>query len=161
MTTHHNEVLMDTFLTVVVTWLSINLGLPAIYEHPEVKLITHNEMIEMQVSGLEAEDATDFRKTVEQGHRIVAFYDDQSRTIYLPRNWSASSPADVSVVVHEMVHHLQNVGNIPQECKEGRERPAYEAQAQWLELVGTTLEDEFELDAITLHLLTRCWHGPP
>lgn len=152
---------MDTFLTVVVTWLSINFGLPAIFEHPEVKLISQNEMIELRVSSLGSEDAAKFRNTSEHGHSIVAFYDDQSRTIYLPSNWSATSPADVSVLVHEMVHHLQNIGNIPQECKEGREQPAYQAQAHWLKLVGTTLEKEFELDAMTLHFLTRCWHGPP
>jgi len=152
---------MDTFLAVVVTWLSINFGLPAIYEPPEVRLIDQNEMIELRVSALDAEDAAKFRRTVEQGLSIVAFYDDQSRTIYLPSDWSATSTADVSVLVHEMVHHLQNVGNIPQECKEGREKPAYQAQAQWLELVGTTLEEEFEVDAMTLHFLTRCWFGPP
>lgn len=152
---------MDTFLTVVVTWLSINFGLPAIYDHPEVRLIDQNTMVELRVSGLDAEDAAKFRNTMAQGHRIIAFYGDETRTIYLPEDWSAASPGDVSVLVHEMVHHLQNVGNIPQECEEGRERPAYLAQAHWLELVGTTLEDEFELDAMTLHFLTRCWHGPP
>ncbi|WP_299738840.1 DUF6647 family protein [uncultured Roseobacter sp.] len=152
---------MDTFLTVVVTWLAINFGLPVNFEHPEVKLIGQNEMIELRIAALDDEDAVKFRRTVEQGHSIIAFYDDPTRTIYLPEGWSAESPADVSVLVHEMVHHLQNVAEIPQDCPEGRELPAYHAQERWLQQVGTTLEQEFELDAMTLHFLTKCWHGPP
>lgn len=152
---------METLLTFVVTWLSINFGLPGIYEHPRVELVDQTRMIEIRVSSLDPEDQARFRKTVEEGHEIVAFYDDPTRTIFLHKDWTAASPADVSVLVHEMVHHLQNVGGISHECEEGREQPAYLAQARWLEFMNTTLEVEFELDAMTLHFLTRCWHGPP
>jgi hypothetical protein len=38
----------------------------------------------------------------------VAVYDDLTKTIFLPHSWKGETPADLSVLVHEMVHHLQN-----------------------------------------------------
>jgi hypothetical protein len=42
------------------------------------------------------------------------------------------------------------------ECAEARERPAFVAQARWLELFGQTLESEFSMDGMTLLVRTTC-----
>lgn len=149
---------MEMLLTVIVSWLSINFGLPATYEHPDVRLIDQAGMVDVRASMLSAEDEERLRATVNQGNGFVALYDDISQTIYLPQDWSAASQADVSVLVHEMVHHLQNSANLTHACEEARERSAYEAQARWLEHVGTTLEHEFELDAMSMLFLTKCYY---
>jgi hypothetical protein len=39
----------------------------------------------------------------------VAIYVDPERTIYLSNEWTGSGIAYLSVLVHEMVHHLQNL----------------------------------------------------
>lgn len=147
---------MDTFLTVITTWLSINFGLPAVPHHPQVRFVDPPQMFDVYTSSLSAEEVTRLRAAETAGHDLVAVYDDQNRTIYLPADWSPSSPADVSVLVHEMVHHLQRFDDTHFACAEEREKTAYEAQDRWLELVGTSLEQEFELDAVTLIFLTRC-----
>ena len=36
----------------------------------------------------------------------------EKRIIYLPEDWNGIRPAEASVLVHEMVHHLQNVGGL-------------------------------------------------
>ncbi len=149
---------MELLLTVIVTWLSINFGLPASYDHPEVRFVNQDAMIEVRASVLEQEEVEKLREAVEEGHAFLALYDDASQTIYLPEHWSARSPADVSLLVHEMVHHLQNVGKVEHECKEARERPAYRAQARWLDSVGTTIDVEFKVDSLTLLVRTTCWH---
>ena len=87
-----------------------------------------------------------------------ALYDDLDRTIYLPDDWTAASPAQVSLLVHELVHHLQNVGALRHDCAAERERVAYQAQARWLELVGTSLEEAFGIDPMTLLVRTSCMH---
>ena len=38
------------------------------------------------------------------GPAVHAIYDDGSRTIYLPEDWTGATPAEVSLLVHEMVH---------------------------------------------------------
>jgi hypothetical protein len=57
--------------------------------------------------------------------------------------------------VHELTH-LQNAAGLSDDCPEAREAPAHRAQARWLELFGTSLADEFGLDATTILLRTRC-----
>lgn len=70
--------------------------------------------------------------------------------------WTGKSPADVSVLVHEMVHHVQNVAGLKYACPEEREKPAYDAQNQWLALFGRKVTEEFELDPMTLLVRTNC-----
>lgn len=94
----------------------------------------------------------------EAFRQVHAVYDDRSRTIYLPEGWPADSPADVSILVHELVHHLQNVGGLTYACLQARERPTYQAQARWLDLFGATLANEFGIDATTVLVRTTCVH---
>lgn len=156
---------MDKLIATIVVWLSANFGLPEPANHPNVELVDQQDLIEVRAAVLETEEEkAKLRAALGQdgdGHGFVALYDDTSQTIYLPNDWSASSPVDVSILVHEMVHHLQNVEGIDYPCEEGREYPAYEAQQKWLANAGTSLEQEFELDAMTLLILTKCWFGPP
>lgn len=153
---------MQALLTVIVTWLSINFGLPVIYEHPRVEFVPAAKMAEVRYSRLAAvrpdRVAVEVGRSAlaEVGHDVHAIYDDLSRTIYLPEGWSVASPAAVSVLVHELVHHVQNVSGLKYDCAEAREKPAYGAQARWLELFGKNLADEFEIDAMTILVRTNC-----
>ena len=141
---------MQTLLTAIVTWLSFSLGLPATYDHPRIERVPPAQMVEMR---LHAESPS---TTANSGHDLVALYDNRSRTIYLREDWTGATPAELSVLVHEMVHHLQNVAALKYDCAEAREKPAYDAQKKWLALFGRNLEKEFTLDAFTLLLRTNC-----
>jgi Domain of unknown function (DUF6647) len=78
------------------------------------------------------------------------------RTIYLRKEWTGRTPTELSVLVHEMVHHLQNVGGLKYVCPAEREKPAYDAQDRWLSLFGRNLIDEFKLDRMTVLVRTHC-----
>jgi hypothetical protein len=143
---------MDILMTTIVTWLSVNAALPANYEHPRVEFVPHGAMHAMRATG-----APVARHAHQRGN-IEALYDDRTRTIYLPRGWKGATPAEQSVLVHEMVHHLQKVAGLKYECAEAREKPAYEAQDKWLAEFGRNLLDEFKLDPMTLLVRTRCMH---
>jgi hypothetical protein len=86
----------------------------------------------------------------------VAVYDDLTKTIYLPDTWKGETPADLSILVHEMVHHLQNTSRKKYECPGAREQMAYAAQDKWLKLFGRDLLSEFQIDAFTLRVSTAC-----
>jgi hypothetical protein len=106
---------MEVLLTVIVTWLSINFGLPAIHEHPRVDFVSSAQMLEVRYSRLASNRPEPDAATAEHlalheaGHGVHAIYDDLSRTIYLPEGWTGATPAEVSVLVHELVHHLQTL----------------------------------------------------
>ena len=88
--------------------------------------------------------------------KTVATYDPLTRTIYLPEGWTGTTPAELSVLVHEMVHDLQNVARTRFPCVEASEELAYAAQERWLGLFGRTLMKDFEIDPFTLLVSTRC-----
>lgn len=89
---------------------------------------------------------------------VIAFYDDDRRTIFLTEGWSAAYPKDVSVLVHEMVHHLQNLDGSKFACPAERERLAFRAQDAWLKQFQTTLANEFAIDPMTPLVRTNCMH---
>lgn len=147
---------MDTLLAVLLTWLSVTLGLPMTHAAPRVELASAAAMTEVRYRRLAAYRAHQPAADLGLPGRVHAIYDDAAHVIYLPEGWSASSSADVSMLVHELVHHVQNVNALRYTCAGEREKPAYQAQARWLELFGKTLADEFGLDPMTLLVRTNC-----
>ena len=67
------------------------------------------------------------------------------------------TPAELSVLVHEVVHHIQNLLSLKFECPQQRERLAYLAQERWLGLFNRSLASDFELHPLSLLVKTRCF----
>jgi hypothetical protein len=87
---------------------------------------------------------------------VVALYDDATGTILLREGWTGTTPAEMSVLVHEMVHHVQKQEARVYECERAREAEAYELQDRWLRLYGESLGSAFEINGLALLILTRC-----
>jgi hypothetical protein len=136
----------------IVNWLVATFDLPVIWEAPRIEFIQPALMAQLRYRG----SASNQGMPLDVGRDVVAVYDDAKRTIYLPEGWTGVTPAEQSLLVHEMVHHLQNLGNLKYECPEAREKLAFAAQEQWLELFDRTLAGEFELDPFTLLVRTSC-----
>ena len=148
-------------LTEIVTWLASNFGLPAIYDHPRVELAPPMKISAMRYKGILSDrwrEDSIRDPAVQAAHQreVVAIYNDTIKTIVLPESWTGANPAELSVLVHEMVHHLQNLGKLKYECPGAREKPAYLAQERWLNLHGLDLEREFEIDKFTLLANSAC-----
>lgn len=153
---------METLLTTIVLWLSVNLGLPASDELPRVEFVPPAKMAEVRYSRLAAlrpdRPAAEAGRSAppEIGRDVHAIYDDASRTIYLLEGWNEERPADVSILVHETVHHLQNLAGEKFLCPQEREKDAYRAQSKWLARSGRTLEQEFDINPLTVLVRTNC-----
>ena len=142
-------------MTAIVTWLSANTDLPPMYEHPAVRFIPQSEIASMHYAEFTPERWT-YIAADGSREEIVSVYSTVSKTIFLQSDWSGVSPAEISVLVHEMTHHLQNAGGLRYECPAAREKLAYAAQALALAQYGKTLEGEFETDNLTLLARTTC-----
>ena len=146
----------EDLLDDIVTWLASNFDLPAIKERPVIGFAS-----KMELARLRARDRASSQGFMENDgqlaqREVVALYDNKTRTILLPDDWSGTSPADQSVLVHEMVHHLQNLGNLKFDCPQAREKTAYLAQKKWLERLGLSLEKEFDVDMFTVVISSAC-----
>jgi len=152
---------MQALLTALITWLSANYGLPANYDLPTVRFATPMEIASIRYSafGLQRNDggiAAYNSLPADQRQSIVSVYEDNARTIVLPVGWQGRTPAELSILIHEMVHHLQNISGLTYACSQQREALAYEAQEKWLGLFGKSLASEFEIDGMTLLAKTKC-----
>jgi hypothetical protein len=152
---------MEALLTAIAVWLSANYDLPAVFDQPRIERVPPIEMAALRHKGLPASGRRgsaieDQESSVEKMRDVVAVYNDRTRTIYLSDKWAGRTPAELSIVVHEMVHHLQNAAGITYECPAEREKLAYEAQAKWLGLFNRSLESEFQINGLAILISTSC-----
>jgi hypothetical protein len=155
------EDVMDALLVAIATWLSANYGLPANYDLPavrfasplEIAFVRYGAFLPNQQRELMAAYAALSKNQIEP---IVSVYEPKKKTIMLPVGWQGKTPAELSVLVHEMVHHLQNQAGLTYACPQEREALAYEAQEKWLGLFRRTLLSEFQIDGMTLLVTTKC-----
>lgn len=91
---------------------------------PEVVMAPHENLQNM--AGLEAT------------REVRAVYDSAVNVLYLREDFEVDGLDSAFVIVHELVHFLQNVRDPPEpgECLGGREPEAYEVMEQWQEEFG-------------------------
>jgi hypothetical protein len=143
------DILGVALMDFVAGWLASEFDLPPTEVLPAVVLVPVHQIVSMR-----------YGNSVSSGNAdadVAAVYSDGGRTIYVPAGWSGRTPAEFSLLVHEMVHHLQNIAGMTYECPEARERLAYLAQDRWLALTGTSLATEFGIDPMTLLVRTSCF----
>jgi hypothetical protein len=137
---------MKELLSVIAVWLSVSFGLPDVEDHPRIRTLPPQILSEIRYGPIE----------LARRREVLAIYDERKQTILLSHGWMSHNPADVSILVHEMVHHLQSRAGLTYPCQAAREQLAYQAQARWLDLFGLTLEGEFSIDAMTLKVASGC-----
>ena len=146
----------QALLQAIVTWLSINFDLPRNHFLPSIKLEPAAKIATFHHTGLLSDNPQDMAAVPPGQREVVAAYDPLTETILLPERWTGSTPAELSILVHEMVHHLQYAGGLKYECAQASEELAYAAQDKWLRLFGRDLATDFEIDGFTLLVSTRC-----
>jgi hypothetical protein len=137
----------EALLRAVAAFVAVETGLPAPRELPAVRFEDDAERVRR---------ATEGGATLTGGYAIAALYDPRARVIHLPAGWTGATPAELSVLVHEMTHHLQTAAGLRFACPAEAERAAYAAQARLLELHGGGLEADFALDPLFLLAATTC-----
>lgn len=143
-------------LRAIGTWLAANFELKSSDSLPGVRLESPAKITNFRFTGLLSDDPR-LSAQVPKGQReVVAAYDEVSKTILLPIGWSGNSPAELSILVHEMVHHLQHEARTRFACPAAAESQAYSAQDKWLELFGRSLARDFEVDAFTIIAAALC-----
>jgi hypothetical protein len=136
--------LVDT----IELWLVANFDLKPAASPPDLMTVPASRLVEIRYGSA---------STVSPGD-VVGAYDQASRTIYLTEVWNGRTPDQLSVLVHEMVHHLQASANMSFACPAEREVLAYQAQDAWLRLFGMDLESAFGINAATLLVASVCTH---
>lgn len=109
------------------TWLDNNTDLPRRAAPPRIRLVSRD-----RAAALAGTRHASFLATLR------GLYDADRQTIWLIAPWSLRDPHDVSVLLHELVHHRQATAR-HWYCPEAQEPAAYDIEEAWLEEIGLTL----------------------
>jgi hypothetical protein len=139
---HDAPLMIDT----IALWLLVNFGLPVSAQAPALVGVSAAELVAMRYGPDNAAPAGD----------VIAVYDEG--TIFLAHGWTGRTAAELSILVHEMVHHLQSSAEMRFACPGEREVLAYRAQDAWLGLFGESLESAFGIDPAMIVVGTACTH---
>jgi len=155
----HLEFLSVQQITAMETWVSNQFDLPAMHEHPRIEFAPPAKIASLRFTDLLSDPGAQVDNRASSAQQdTIAIYDDATRTIYLPEGWTGKTGAELSVLVHELVHHFQNVLALKYECPQEREKLAFLAQERWLGSSGHSLASDFDLDPFSLLVKTRCFY---
>lgn len=139
---------VPTILDFISLWLHSEYQLERPRSHPYIVSKSAEELITRR-----------YGESIEfDPGEIVALYDAEARTILVSEDWMGNSVAELSILVHEMVHHFQAEAGTVFACAAERERLAYRAQQDWLSLFGQDLQDSFGIDPALIRVATVCTH---
>lgn len=139
---------MHALIAAMMAWIAGVTSLPVPESPPTVARLTPQELAQ-RVNPDGAYDPT-------MARRYLALYHADSRTILLREDWDSADVRDRSILLHELVHHMQAAAARTYPCRGARERVAYEIQALWLERRGQDLFETLGLNGLFFHALTRC-----
>ena len=113
---------MKEILTALMIWLGANTPFDTNHDIPNVLFLTQAQMEELYY----VDGADRFP------NQLHGLYNTENKTIILPETWDRRKPWDMAVLLHEMVHYLQDVNELEFECTAQMEKDAWPIQQQHL-----------------------------
>lgn len=133
---------MKEILTALMIWLGANTPLDTNHDVPEVLFLTQSQM-----------ESLFYKGENKMPNTLHGLYDKDSDTIILPDTWDRRKPWDLGVLLHEMVHYLQDQNNQKFNCVAEMERDSWPIQQKYL------LEEhnyEWEYDGLWYAVISTC-----
>lgn len=154
-----------TYIALVSGGFSQELGYDASMEapsyQPRVNFVSPNQLSLMKYN----------RSLSANGSRRVRALYLYGGSIYLEESWDINSIADQSILLHELVHYMQDMNFISYDCEGDQERLAYYIQEKWLlEEHNLVLYNTIDLSPLAMVAAMMCppnenlakpWEGGP
>jgi hypothetical protein len=138
--------LVHAMMSKMITWISVNTDMRPCAP-PVLRHATSDEIAAKWYGKIPG----------KQVIKVRALYEYPSATVYVSEDFDWSNLLDKSILLHELVHHMQHYNEVVFQCHAAAEPQAYELQAAWLEEQGE--DDPWELmkvDRFTVYALSAC-----
>ena len=133
---------MKEILAWLMIWLGTNTYFNADHPQPNVVLLPQAEM-----------NALYYQDNDHEPDSLMGLYDKERDLIILPDDWDHTDPFDVSVLLHELVHYLQDVNGMTFECTAEMEKDAWPIQETFLKKV---YDYDWEYDKLWYLMISNC-----
>ena len=159
---------MKEIIFALMVWIGSQTGFP-VPELPNVLSITPSEMrnLMFECDKLKMENDPMYNTLCiidpdPSAIDVIAVYDHESSTIYLPIYFDENNMAHRAILLHELIHHLQYKANYDKRvrCKEMLEKQAYNLTDKWLEENNTKMPEELTVGPLLRFTLTECRKFP-
>ena len=132
---------MKELITSLLIWLGANSDFNVNMDVPVVMFLPQERMEQI------------YYKEQEKHGDLHAFYDTDHDTIVLPDTWDRREPWDLSVLLHEIIHYVQDQNDIKFSCVQEMEGPTYPLQKQYLKQVH---DFDWDYDLLWHHMVSHC-----
>ena len=133
---------MKEILTALMIWLGANTPLQVNHELPNVLFLPQATMEQMF-----------YGDNQYQPDQLHGLYDKNNDTIILPDDWDKTSGWDMSVLLHEMIHYLQDANEMKFACTQEMEKMAWPIQQFYLKQVH---DYEWNYDGLWFLVISNC-----
>ena len=132
---------MKEILIALMIWIGANTDYKTDVPLPVVEFKTQVEM-----------ESLYYGERKREGD-LYGFYNLKKNVIILPDTWDSARPFDLGLLVHEMIHYLQDVNEIQFQCVAEMEADAWPLQKQYLENVH---EFHWEYNGLWHLMISQC-----
>ena len=133
---------MKEILIALMIWIGANTDYNTDVPLPVVEFKTQVEMESLYYGERKREEGD-----------LYGFYNLKKNIIILPDTWDSARPFDLGLLVHEMIHYLQDVNKIQFQCVAEMEADAWPLQKQYLENVH---EFHWEYNGLWHLMISQC-----
>jgi hypothetical protein len=137
---------MKEILTALMIWLGTNTPFNTNVDLPKVVFLPQNTMEQMFYGDNDYEP--------DQLHGL---YNKDIDTIFLADDWDRNDAWDMGVLVHEMVHYLQDMNGMEFACSNEMEKMAWPIQQFYLKKIHNF---DWEYDALWFLVISNCNPDP-
>lgn len=144
----------EVFMLGYIEWITDNSDLE--YHGENLPIIINQSLDEMNVSVYGEEAVAEAEEGGDELWQVLAWYDNLINVIAIPDGTSMRSFEVSPVVIHELVHYLQNINDrMDYDCPQADERLAYQISNLWID---ATNHPEPKMDDLSISLIAAC--GP-
>ena len=150
---------MTEIITALMLYISSITGWP-IPPPPNIQFINSSQQFFMIANGCYEFPNIKVCETYDsRDDRIVALYNNITKTVMLNKDFWWFSTRDQSILLHELVHHMQYNSNYikyKNMCRGTIEKEAYEIQRKWLAKYKRELFEVMNMNDLHYLIITTC-----
>ena len=136
---------MKEILTALMIWLGANTPFNTNFDVPVVVFLPQEEMNTMY-----------YKDNEHEPNSLHGMYDKENDIIYLPDDWDRREAWDMGVLVHEMVHYLQDMNEMKFACSAEMEKMAWPIQQFYLKKRHNF---DWDYDKLWFTMISNCHNG--